>query len=338
MLPPRLGIFLPTFEGSEPSGPGWSRNGVFRDTLRWPEMLAHARLIEESGFDSLWVPDHLLFRWDGERGPSQGAWDGWSILAALAAATARVELGTLVLCTAFRNPALLAKMADTVDEISGGRLILGLGAGYHEPEFTAFGYPFNHRGARFEEAVTVITSLLRDGTVDFEGAYVSAPTCELRPRGPRPEGPPIMLGGGDNPGARTLRLGAEHADLWDTWLAFGRSHPDAIVPRLRQVDAACGDIDREPATLRRSATIMVVAPGHEPAATQPGMEPVTGTAAEIAETFRDFGRLGVANLQLVLNPFSASAIEALAPVVRALSVDTLQAGDESPHTRTNIDV
>ena len=90
MLQPRLGIFLPTFEGSEPSGPGWSRNGVFRDTLRWPEMLAHARLIEESGFDSLWVPDHLLFGWDGERGPSQGAWDGWSILAALAAATARV--------------------------------------------------------------------------------------------------------------------------------------------------------------------------------------------------------------------------------------------------------
>lgn len=329
MRPPQLGIFLPIFEGSDDIGPGWSRDGVFRDTLRWPAILAQTRHIEEAGFDSVWVPDHLLFRWDGEGGPSQGAWDGWSILTALAAATERVELGTLVLCTAFRNPALLAKMADTVDEISGGRLILGLGTGYHEPEFRAFGYPFDHRGARFEEAVTVITSLLRDGAIDFEGAYVSAPNCELRPRGPRPEGPPIMLGGGDNPGPRTVRLGAERADLWDTWLAFGRSHPDALKPLLGQVDAACADIGRDPRTLAHAASIMVVAPGHEPAGTAPGMHPATGTAEELADTFRAFGRLGVASLQLVLNPFSASAIEALAPVVRLLRDD---APDANPET------
>ena len=335
MLPPRLGIFLPIFEGSDDIDAGWSRNGVFRDTLRWPELVAHARLIEESGFDSVWIPDHLLFRWDGEGGPSQGAWDGWSILAALAAATERIELGTLVLCTAFRNPALLAKMADTVDEISGGRLILGLGTGYHEPEFRAFGYPFDHRGSRFEEAVTVITSLLREGAIDFEGRYLSAPNCELRPRGPRPEGPPIMLGGGDNPGSRTLRLGAEHADLWDTWLAFGRSHPDALRPLLENIDAASAEAGRDPRTLARAASIMVVAPGHEPAGTQPGMEPVTGTVDEIANAFRAFGDMGISRLQLVLNPFSASAIEALAPVVRALSIDTLQAGDEPNRTPRN---
>jgi len=318
MRAPGLGIVLPIFEGSRDIGPGWSRNGVFRDTLRWRELTDHVSRIEAAGFDSVWVPDHLLFRWDGEDGPTQGAWDGWSILAALAAVTTRVELGTLVLCSAFRNPALLAKMADTVDEISGGRLVLGLGAGYHEPEFRAFGYPFDHRGSRFEEAVTIIATLLREGAVDFEGSYSSGRRCELRPRGPRSGGPPLLLGGGDNPGARTVRLAASLADQWDTWLAFGRSHPDALAPLLEQVDAACADVDRDPRTLLLAATVMVVAPGHEPAGGAPGMHPAAGTVDELTQMFRAFGRLGISRLQLVLNPFSASAIEALAPVVRAL--------------------
>src|SRR5438046_2801072 len=135
--------------------------------------------------------DHLTMREGTQTTP---VWEGWSLLSALAASTRRVELGTLVVATSFRNPALLAKIADTVDEISGGRLVLGLGAGWHEPEYLAFGYPFDHRVSRFAEAIAIIHGLLRDGCVDFDGTYSSPRDCELRPRGPRPQGPPIMIG------------------------------------------------------------------------------------------------------------------------------------------------
>ena len=137
MRPLKIGTTLDIFEGVD-------TDGRVTPAKRWHELRAIARRVEALGFDSLWVPDHLFWRGEGEAGPTKGVWEGWSILAALAAITERIELGTLVVCTAFRNPALLAKMADTVDEISGGRLILGLGAGYHEPEFRAFGYPFDH--------------------------------------------------------------------------------------------------------------------------------------------------------------------------------------------------
>jgi hypothetical protein len=166
-------------------------------TPSWADILAVAQRAEALGFASLWLPDHLLLRQGAmsEEGNSvMGAWECWSLLAALAAATKRVELGTIVLSTSFRNPALLAKMADTVDEISGGRLILGLGAGWHEPEYRAFGYPYDHRASRFEEALTITATLLREGRIDFVGRYYEARECELRPRGPRPGGPPIMVG------------------------------------------------------------------------------------------------------------------------------------------------
>src|SRR5215208_6263524 len=234
MRPLKLGIFLDIFEGED----GTSQVTAAK---RWPELRAFARRAELLGFDSLWVPDHLLWRDDGVEGSTRGAWEAWSILAALAADTKRIELGALVLCTAFRNPALVAKMADTIEEISGGRLILGLGAGYHEPEFTAFGYPYDPRISRFEEALTIITTLLGEGQIDFTGSYYHARDCELRPRGPRPGGPPILVAGGMPAGPRMLCLGAERADLWNDWLVWGRSWPDAV-PQLRQrMDEACAD-------------------------------------------------------------------------------------------------
>ncbi len=158
--------------------------GVLRDL---------ALQVEAAGFDSIWLYDHLLYRFEGR--PSQGTWECWTILSALAAITERVELGTLVSCTGYRNPGLIAKMASTVDEISGGRLILGLGAGWHQPEYEAFGYPFDHRVDRFEEALRIIVPLLREGHVDFSGTYYRAPNCDLLPRGPRPQGPPLLIGG-----------------------------------------------------------------------------------------------------------------------------------------------
>ncbi len=166
---------------------------------------------EGAGLDSVWVYDHLLYRFPDH--PPAGIWECWSVLTGLAEATERVELGTIVLAAPWRNPALLAKMAITVDEISEGRLILGLGAGWHEPEFDAFGYPFDHRVGRFEEAMQVIGPLLREGKADFRGKYVSAPDCEMRPPSTRPGGIPILIA---SRGPRMLRLTAEHADLWNT--------------------------------------------------------------------------------------------------------------------------
>src|SRR5215208_7949912 len=129
---PRIGYFLGSITG-----------GMRDGALRWTDILSMARRAEEVGFDSFWVPDHLLFRFPHVH--QQGAWDAWSLLAALAASTKTIEIAPLVACSSFRNPALIAKMADTIDEISGGRLILGLGAGWHEPEYTAFGFPYDHR-------------------------------------------------------------------------------------------------------------------------------------------------------------------------------------------------
>ncbi len=168
--PLKVGLHLPNIAGMHPAG-----------VAHWSELLAIARRAEEVGFDSLWVADHLLMRFPGWEDRPLGVWEGWSLLAALAAATDRITLGPLVACTAYRNPALLAKIAATVDDISGGRLILGLGAGWHEPEYTAFGYPYDHLGSRFDEALTIIAALLRDGHVDFVGRYYQARECELRP-------------------------------------------------------------------------------------------------------------------------------------------------------------
>ncbi len=246
--PVSVGLVLPLVEGQRAGS-----------TARWSDLRAMAVRAEEVGFDSIWVVDHLLFRFNLRFGREVrlGAWECWSLLSALAAATQRVQLGTIVACTAFRNPAMLAKMADTVDEISGGRLILGLGAGWHEPEFDAFGYPFDHRVGRFEEALTIIATLLREGAIDFRGKYYQARDCELRPRGPRRTGPPLMIGAS---GERMLSLTARFADLWNAWLIFGRSHPDEIPQFRAKVDAACQQIGRDPASLGRTVAVRV-APG-----------------------------------------------------------------------------
>jgi alkanesulfonate monooxygenase SsuD/methylene tetrahydromethanopterin reductase-like flavin-dependent oxidoreductase (luciferase family) len=166
---------------------------------------------EELGFDSIWVYDHLLYRTPGEE--DSGIWECWTTLSALAEATKRVEIGSMVVCTAFRNPALLAKMAVTLDEISQGRFTLGLGAGWNKPDFEAFGYPYDHRFDRFEEALKIIVPLVREGHVDFEGKYYRAPNCSIIPRGPSPIGPKILIGGSGN---RVMRLAAEYAECWNT--------------------------------------------------------------------------------------------------------------------------
>src|SRR5215216_3128002 len=236
---PRIGLFLPIGEVM-----------LGGATAGWLDLLDFAHRAEDLGFDSLWVPDHFLLGSDDDSEPI-GGWECWSLLAALAATTTRVELGSLVSCTGYPNPALLAKVAGTVDEISGGRLVLGLGAGWAESEFHAFGVPFDHRVSRFEEALQIIGPLLRAGHVDFDGAYYQARDCELRPPGPRRHGPPIMIGGS---GPRMLGLTARYADAWNA--DFG-STPESIRFLNDAVDAACQEVGRDPATLERSASVLV---------------------------------------------------------------------------------
>ena len=183
------------------------------------------------------------------------------MISALAASTRKVEIGNLVLGMGFRNPALLAKMADTVDEISGGRLILGVGTGYHELEYRAFGYPFDHRYGRFEEAIQIVSSLLKTGEVDFDGKYYQARECLLKPRGPRPQGPPIMVG---TKGHKMLRLTARHADIWNVYWTSTNNSPDGVPPLRERVDEACVEVGRDPATLARTVSVLVAEEGAHP--------------------------------------------------------------------------
>jgi luciferase-type oxidoreductase len=286
------------------------------DIPRWTDILAMARLAEEAGFDAVWVEDHLLLRPEGEQ--PQGLWDGWSVLCALAASTSRIAIGSYVSCTAFRNPALLAKMADTLDEISGGRLIFGLGAGWNPTDFSAFGFPFDHLVSRFEEAITIVTALLRDGQASFDGRFYQVRSCELRPRGPRGlppgSGPPILVGAS---GQRMLRLTARFADAWN-----GPCRTPEEYPALRdRVDAACHAVDRDPATLARTVALLVdftdgagIPRSFNPAR----LPPLAGTPSQIAEALKRFGEMGVEHIQLTPIPMTSESVERLAPVLERL--------------------
>ena len=278
-------------------------------TPRWNDILAIARTAEDIGVDSVWIPDMLM------AGEDVGIWEGTSLVAALAATTSRVAIGTSVICTLYRNPALLAKMIDTIDEISGGRIVLGLGSGNPRPEFEQFGYPNSHHISRFEEALQIILGLLRNGQIDFEGTYYRARECELRPRGPRTEGPPVLIGAR---GPRMMRLTAQHADIWNWYTIYDRSHPDEMTEPLADMEAACSDVGRDPSSLRRSAAVAVAPTERVDSETIGLNNPITGSPEEIAETLREYGRKGFDEIQVVHYPHTPAGIEAMAPVLEAL--------------------
>jgi probable F420-dependent oxidoreductase len=289
--------------------------------VRWPELLDMARALEDLGYDSLWVGEHLLYRWP-DRAP-RGPWEAWGLMAALAAATSRIELGPLVACTAFHNPAVLAKRVDTIDEVSGGRFVLGLGAGWNETEFRAFGIPFDHRIDRFEEAFTIIRGLLRVGSVDFDGRYYQARDCELLPRGPREAGPPLMIGSN---GERMLRITAPHVDAWNSWFADTGNAPGGVAPLREKVDAACHEAGRDPAAVVRTVAVLVQMPGGTgrtmgDTAVSQSVLPLQGSAAEMADGLRAYAREGIGHVQLVLDPITRASIEGFAPVLDLLDRD-----------------
>lgn len=272
-----------------------------------------ARAAEAVGFDSVWVGDHLLFRDPGM--PPRGPWEAWSVLAALAGITERVELGPLVASTSFHNPAILAKKAATIDEISGGRLILGLGAGWNEAEYRAFGFPFDHRVDRFEEAFAIIRGLLRDGEVDFAGRYHQARDCVLLPPPVRAGGPPIVIG---TKGARMLRLTAAYADGWNAWFTWYGNRPGGLATFREEVDAACADVGRDPTTLERTVAVSVqIRDGEVPRRGGPpeSAPPITGTPEEMAARLRAFAAEGISHVQLVVDPITVDSIERLGPML-----------------------
>ena len=283
----------------------------------WSDLARMATTAEALGYDSIWVGDHLIFR-DGEQ-PPRGPWEAWTVMTALAAITERVEIGPLVASTSFHNPAMIAKKAATLDEVSGGRLILGLGAGWNESEYAAFGYPYDHRVSRFEEAFTIIRRLLRGEELDFRGDYYTLDDCLIVPPGPRPDGPPLMVG---SAGERMLDITMPHVQSWNAWYAWFGNRPENLTPWMEKVDEACRRVGRDAETVERTCAVYVGLTGgkgrHGGATNEEDVPPLRGSTAELAAAMRQYAAAGISHVQLVLDPITVEAIEEFAPVLAEL--------------------
>jgi len=297
----KVGLILPTAQNEHGS------------VLSFAELKYIARQADAAGLDSLWLYDHLLHKFPGHS--TVGFWEAWTMLSAIAALTERANLGTWVLCTAFRNPALLAKMAVTLDEVSAGRLVLGLGAGWHEPEFTAFGFPFTRRVDRFEEALKIIVPLLRTGRVDFTGRYYEARDCELVPAGPRPSGPPLMIGAF---GPRMLRLTAQYADSWNIdWLG----PPERFGEHRARLAEACTAVGRDPGTVAITGSLTIGFPelGDMPRWLRDPSQYLTGSAEDLALGLQRYAELGVSEVMCACYPHVPAVVTRLGEAAALLS-------------------
>jgi alkanesulfonate monooxygenase SsuD/methylene tetrahydromethanopterin reductase-like flavin-dependent oxidoreductase (luciferase family) len=283
----------------------------------WAQQREMAQAAEDIGLDSVWVGDHLLYRDDGR--PTRAPWEAWTTLAALAAVTSRVQVGPLVAATSFHAPAMIAKKAATIDEISGGRLVLGLGAGWNRPDYDAFGFPYDHRVSRFEEAFTIIRTLLREGRVDFSGTYYRVDRGELLPRGPRPGGPPLMVG---SEGPRMLAITLPHVAAWNAWFTWFGNSPEGYRPLRAKIDEACRAAGRDPGEVERTVALFVAFTGSQGRSQGDlqgdDVEPISGEPEVLAARLRAFAEEGVAHVQLVLDPITADTIRALRPTLERL--------------------
>ena len=275
-----LGLFLPIWEDKEGKA------------TTWPQVRELAKMADEAGIDSLWVPDHFLIY------PTWGYWEAWTMLSAIAEATTHATIGPLVTCTSFRQPAHLALMAHTLNEISEGRLILGLGAGYPDGDlsWSAFGYPTDHPAGRFEEAIEIIARLLREGRLDFHGKYYHLEGCDLRLRSASV--PPVWVGA---IGPRMLRLTAQWADACN--LRAFADEIDAMPATLARVDQACRDVGRDPATLARTAFTMLsfAEPGTD--LTRYRSKPILGSPEEQALKLHALHKMGLQHVACIIDPY-----------------------------------
>ena len=280
--------------------------------VRWPEYQAMARAGEEVGFDSLWIGDHLLYRGDGR--PERGPWDAWTVMAALAAVTERVAIGPLVACLGFHPPGLIARMAAGIDEISGGRFVLGVGSGWNEAEFRAFGLPFDHRASRFLESFEIIRRLLAGEHVTSKGRFWQVEDAVLLP--PPARRTPIMLG---TSGPRQLAATLPHADSWNTWWdAYGNT-ADGFAVRNAEISAIAEGAGTDPATVERSACVLI---SFDPSAGERPRKddapPLTGSADHIAQALRDLAEAGAHEAILVLDPITEATVRQCGDVLAAL--------------------
>jgi alkanesulfonate monooxygenase SsuD/methylene tetrahydromethanopterin reductase-like flavin-dependent oxidoreductase (luciferase family) len=275
---------------------------------RYSDIRGFAVAAERLGFDSIWVFDHLVYR---APGIETGGHEAWTVLSALAEATERIELGALVMCTTFRNPAVLAKMAAALDEISAGRLVLGIGCGWHDPEYEAFGFPVDHRVGRFEEALEIIVGLVRNGRVTYQGRWTSAADAVLLP--PARADMPILIAA---EGPRMLRLTARHADAWN-WAWVGRPTEARLTAVLPALDEACREAGRDPTTLVRTVGVEVALPelgAADPDPPDPDRV-LAGTVVEVGRGLAAFADAGWDHAIVSLEPSTIDGLERLAAAV-----------------------
>jgi alkanesulfonate monooxygenase SsuD/methylene tetrahydromethanopterin reductase-like flavin-dependent oxidoreductase (luciferase family) len=291
------------------------QTGSERTTLRWTEIRELALRAEAIGLDTVWSPDELLWR-QKDRLPI-GFWEGVAMAGALAATTTRIKVGTFVLSALHRNPGITAKAVETLDEISGGRFVFGLGAGHAEPgQAHAFGLPQDHVYERFEEALEIIVPLLREGRSTFAGRYHVARDLDQTPRGPRPGAIPIMIAAH---GPKGYRHAARVADIWS---CYAQEHSDVgeLGPRVVAFEAACTEVGRDPGTVGRSAGV-TVAPLAKTGYVGMYGTAISGSPERIADASRTFRAAGFTQLEFMLEPQSMAALDAMAPVLEILDAD-----------------
>jgi probable F420-dependent oxidoreductase len=296
MRAPRVGIQLPEVERE----------------VGWPEYLAMARAAEAAGFHSIWIGDHLLYRDDGR--PERGPREAWTLLSALAAATERVRLGPLVACAGFHPPGLVAKMAATIDEVSGGRFVLALGAGWNEAEFRAFGIPYDHRVARFEESFAIVRGLLAGERVTLPGRFWQADDAVLLPAPARR--PRLMIGSN---GPRMLGIALPHVDAWNTWYEDYGNTPEGFAALNARITAAAHEAGRPPGEVERTACLLVAldrTAGERPIT--PDAPPVEGPPERIAAALTEMAEAGADEVIIVATPISERSIRQLAEALALL--------------------
>jgi len=312
----KIGVVLPVWNGS-----------LAGQTASMPRALDFARHAEAVGLDSVWLTDHLYweayvdFRAVGLQLPDElagvkgGQWECWTSAAALAATTSRLTIGTLVTNTSFRNPALLARMADTVVDISGGRLILGLGAGDFVSEHQAYGFDFERHVARFEEALHIVVPMLRGETVSYAGAFHTVDGAALLPRSAAAAAP-IMIGTLKGK-PRMSRLVAQHADMWNCMIAFGDCAISTFDGAWAPIAAACERYQRDPATLSRGATVSVNFTDGD-YAVMPTAVPFSGSIAQIADRFAEYAAHDAEHVSVIPHPWNEEGLDKLAEVLTRL--------------------
>ncbi len=303
MAVPDIGLFIRTFN---------SRAG--QPAPRWTAIEHQVLAAEETGFSSVSFADHQLWRLDEG---TVGFWEAYTMVAASAAVTSRIEVGVSVTNAPFRNPALLAKMADTLDEISGGRFVLGLGAGGGYPsDYETMGIPTDHRFSRFVDTIQIVHGLLREGAVDYTGTYSSAPHAELDPRGPSERGPRLVVGA---KGPKMLDLAARYGDEWNWYHYADEPSPATFAALQRGLDEACGAIDRDPSTIRRSIDIGVAPGGTQDTAKEYGFGGVlAGSVEQIVDALGSFGDAGIDEVRLGVAPDDDEHVAMVAEIVAHL--------------------